>query len=362
MAKKTPFYDMHVKHGGKIVEFAGFLMPIQFEGIIPEHNTVRSSVGVFDVSHMGEIEVRGNDRLSFVNYITTNDATKIELNQVQYSTMLYQDAGIVDDLLVYNLNNRILLVVNASNTEKDYAWIMENKRFDVEIENRSDEIGQLAVQGPEAEKVMQKLCSIDLSTIAYYWAVETSLGSMPVLLSRTGYTGEDGFEVYSDRKYANALWNMIFDAGEEFGIKPIGLGARDTLRFEMRYCLYGNDIDQTTNPLEAGLGWVVKLDTPDFIGKKALVSIKEAGITRRLVGFEAIGKGIPRPHQEIQVNGETIGNVTSGTFCPSLKKGFGMGYVAKSHDKIGTKLTVAGKQPVEVEIVKGPFYQHGSHK
>ncbi|MBN2621024.1 glycine cleavage system aminomethyltransferase GcvT [candidate division WOR-3 bacterium] len=362
MAKKTPFYDKHVIYRGRIVDFAGFLMPIQFEGIIPEHTAVRTSVGVFDVSHMGEVEVRGKDRFAFVNHITTNDATKLEPDQVQYSTMLYKDAGIVDDLLVYNLNDRILLVVNASNTDKDYAWIMENKKFDVDIKNISDDIGQLAVQGPDAEKVMQKLCSIDLSKIVYYWAVETSLGSIPVLLSRTGYTGEDGFEVYSDRKYADDIWNMIFDAGKECNIKPIGLGARDTLRFEMRYCLYGNDIDKTTNPVEAGLSWVVKLDKPDFIGKEALLSIKEAGVQRRLVGFRVIGKGIPRPHQEIQVNGETIGNVTSGTFCPSLKKGCGMGYVAKPHDKTGTKLTVAGKQPVEVEIVKGPFYQHGSHK
>lgn len=353
---------MHVKHGGKIVEFAGFLMPIQFEGIIPEHTTVRTSVGVFDVSHMGEIEIHGKERFEFVNYLTTNDATSLEPNQVQYSTMLYEDGGIVDDLLVYNLKDRILLVVNASNMEKDYAWIMENKKYDIDIINTSDTIGQLAVQGPDAEKVVQKLSDLDLPAIAYYWVVETQLGSVPVVLSRTGYTGEDGFEIYCDRSYAQELWDMVFKAGADFDIKPIGLGARDTLRFEMRYCLYGNDIDRTTNPLEAGLSWVVKLDKPDFIGKKALQSIKEAGVKRRLVGFEAVGRGIPRPHQELQVDGKTVGNVTSGTFAPSLKKGFGMGYVAKPHDKVGTKLRVAGKQPVEVEIVKGPFYKHGSHK
>jgi aminomethyltransferase len=362
MLKKTPFYDMHVKHGGKIVEFAGFLMPIQFEGIIPEHNTVRTSVGVFDVSHMGEIEIRGKDRLAFVNYITTNDASQLQLNQVQYSTMLYNDAGIVDDLLVYNLTDRILLVVNASNVDKDHQWILDNKRFDVTIENKSDEVGQLAIQGPDAEKVVRNMCSNDVSTLQYYWAVETHLGDIPVVLSRTGYTGEDGFEAYCDRNNAPQLWDMVFNAGADYGIKPIGLGARDTLRFEMRYCLYGNDIDKTTNPLEAGLSWVVKFDKDDFIGKKALLTIKEKGIKRRLVGFSVTEKGIPRPHQEIHVQGTKVGYVTSGTFSPSLKKGMGMGYVAKPHDKIGSKLTVVGKQSVEVEIVKGAFYKKASHK
>lgn len=337
-------------------------MSVQFEGIIPEHTTVRTGVGVFDVSHMGEIEIRGKDRKAFVNYLTTNDVTQLAENQIQYSTMLYEDAGIVDDLLVYNLKDRILLVVNAANTDKDYAWIMENKKFDVSIENISDAIGQLAVQGPEAEKVIQKISSIDVSTIAYYWTREIQLREISVILSRTGYTGEDGFEIYCRREHAQEIWSMVFDAGEEFQIKPIGLGARDTLRFEMRYCLYGNDIDKTTNPLEAGLSWIVKFDKGDFIGKQALLTIKEKGIIRRLVGFEATEKGIPRPHQEIHVLGSSVGYVTSGTYAPTLKKGLGMGYVNKPHDKIGTKLTVAGKQPIEVVIVKGAFYKNASHK
>ena len=362
MAKKTPFYDKIVENKGRIVEFADFLMPIQFEGIIPEHNTVRNSVGVFDVSHMGEVEIRGNDRLKFVNYITTNDASKLALNQVQYSTMLYPDAGIVDDLLVYNLKDRMLLVVNASNTEKDYAWIAENKKYDVEITNRSDEIGQLAVQGPKAEPVMQKLFDLDLSTIKFYHAVETEMKGIPVILSRTGYTGEDGFEIYLDKKYAADAWDMVFSAGKEFGIKPIGLGARDTLRFEMRYCLYGNDIDKTTNPLEAGLGWVVKLDKAEFIGKESLLAIKERGLQRKLIGFEASTKGIPRHLQEIYAGDEKIGFVTSGTFAPSLKKGIGMGYVNLAHTAIGSRLKVKAKEPIEVEIIKGPFYKHGSRK
>jgi len=362
MAKKTPFYEKIVEHKGRIVEFADFLMPIQFEGIIPEHNTVRNAVGVFDVSHMGEVEIRGDDRVKFVNYITTNDASKLTLNQVQYSTMLYPDAGIVDDLLVYNLKDRMLLVVNASNTEKDYAWIVENKKYDVAIKNKSDEIGQLAVQGPKAEPVIQKLFNLDLSTIKFYYAVEASMKGVPVILSRTGYTGEDGFEIYLDRKYAADAWDMVFSAGKEFGIRPIGLGARDTLRFEMRYCLYGNDIDKTTNPLEAGLGWVVKLDKEEFIGKESLLAIRERGLQRKLIGFETLTKGIPRHLQEIYAGDEKVGFVTSGTFAPSLKKGIGMGYVSQVHATVGNKLKVMAKEPVEVEIIKGPFYKHGSRK
>jgi len=362
MAKKTPFYEKHVQNNGRIVEFAGFLMPIQFEGIIPEHNTVRNTVGVFDVSHMGEVEVRGKDRMRFVNYITTNDASKLAPNQVQYSAMLYPDAGIVDDLLVYNLKDRLLLVVNASNTDKDFAWIMENKKYDVEITNISDEIGQLAIQGPKAEPVMQKLFDLDLATIAFYWATETDMKGIPVLLSRTGYTGEDGFEIYLDKKYADDAWDMVISAGQEFNIKPIGLGARDTLRFEMRYCLYGNDIDKTTNPLEAGLGWIVKLDKEEFIGKDPLIEIKKRGVQRKLVGFEALGKGIPRHLQEIHAGDEKVGHVTSGTFAPSLKKGIGMGYVSLAHAEVGNKLKVMGREPIEVEITKGPFYKHGSRK
>lgn len=337
-------------------------MPLQFEGIIPEHKAVRASVGVFDVSHMGEVEVRGSDRIKFVNYITTNNASKLELNQVQYSTMLYRNAGIVDDLLVYNLKDRIFLVINASNTDKDFAWIMENKKYNVEIKNMSDEIGQLAVQGPKAEPVMQKLFDLNLSTLKFYWATETNMKGIPVILSRTGYTGEDGFEVYLDGKYASDVWDMVFSAGKEFNIKPIGLGARDTLRFEMRYCLYGNDIDKTTNPLEAGLGWVVKLDKEEFIGKDVLLDIKTRGVQRKLVGFETVSKGIPRHHQEIYAGDEKIGFVTSGTFAPSLKKGIGMGYVSLAHTSIGNKLKVMGKEPIEVEIIKGPFYKHGTHK
>ncbi len=362
MPKKTPFYEKVNENNGRIVEFAGFLMPVQFEGIIPEHQTVRTTVGVFDVSHMGEIEIRGKDRIAFTNYVTTNNVEKLALNQVQYSTMLYPDAGIVDDLLVYNLEDRILLVVNATNTDKDHNWIVENKKFDVEIVNVSDNIGQLAIQGPQSEPVMQKLFDIDLSQLKFYWAIETQLKDIPVVLSRTGYTGEDGFEVYVDRTNAPYIWDMIFEAGKDIGIKPIGLGARDTLRFEMRYCLYGNDIDKTTNPLEAGLGWIVKFDKDDFIGKASLVKIKEEGLKRKLVGFEVFHKGVPRPHMDIYTDNKKIGFVTSGTYSPSLKNGIGLGYVALPYDKVGTRFKVAGKNPIEVEVTKGPFYKHGTRK
>jgi len=362
MTKKTPFYEKHLEYNAKIVEFAGFFMPIQFDGIIPEHNTVRTGVGVFDVSHMGEIEITGPDRIKFANYITTNDVSKLALNQVQYSTMLYPDAGIVDDLLVYNLKDRIFLVVNAANTEKDYQWILQNKKFNVEIKNLSDDIGQLAVQGPKSEMLMQKIVDFNLTELKYYWAVETRIKGVDVLLSRTGYTGEDGFEIYMSAKDGLKIWDIVFDAGKEFNVKPIGLGARDTLRFEMRYCLYGNDIDKTTNPLEAGLGWVVKFDKGDFIGRDELLKIKESGLKRKLVGFEVIEKGIPRPHQKIYLDNNEIGFVTSGTFSPSLKKGIGMGYVGTQYAEPGTKFYVMVKEPILVEVIKGPFYKKGTHK
>ncbi len=362
MIKKTPFYDSHLANGAKIVEFAGFYMPVQFEGIVEEHNAVRNRVGVFDVSHMGEVEITGLDRWQFVNYITTNDIGKLALNQIQYSCLLYPDAGIVDDLLVYNLNDRVFLVVNASNIDKDFNWIIENKRFNVEIRNRSDEIGQLAIQGPGSETVVKKFVDLDLQKLKYYWAAEVNIKGCRVLLSRTGYTGEDGFEIYLDRADAGLIWNTVFDAGAELDIKPIGLGARDTLRLEMRFCLYGNDIDETTNPLEAGLGWIVKFDKGDFIGRDSLLRNKEAGLKRKLVGFIATGKGIPRPHQEIHCDGRKIGQVTSGTFSPSIKQGIGMGYVEIESAEAGKTMQVMAKNPIDVEIVKGPFYRNPSHK
>lgn len=358
--KKTPFYSRHRALGAQIVEFAGFLMPIRFEGVIPEHLTVRNRLGLFDVSHMGEIEIRGKDRIRFANWITTNDVSRLEINQVQYSTMLYPDGGIVDDLLVYRLSDRIFLVVNAANTDKDYEWILSNKRFDVEIRNVSAQTGQLALQGPIAQEVMARLIDLDLDELRYYWAVETEIGGVPILLSRTGYTGEDGFEIYSSAEEGEKIWDLLFEADPE--LKPIGLGARDTLRLEMKYCLYGNDITKETNPLEAGLSWIVKLDKEDFIGKDALLKIRSEGVKRRLVGF-VMDEGIPRKGYRIYKDGEEIGVVTSGNYSPCLKKGIGMGYVRTGHHKPKSRFEVEirGKL-IGAEVIKPPFYKDFTHR
>ncbi len=355
-AKKTGLYDIHVRLGAKMVEFAGFLMPIQYTSIIEEHKKVRTSVGVFDVSHMGEIEVRGPKALEFVNYITINDASKLAVNQAQYTAMCYPDGGIVDDLICYRMEDHYLLVVNASNTEKDYRWILENKIEGVEIENISDRITQIAVQGRNAEPALQKLTDVDLSAIKFYWFLEGELAGVPMIISRTGYTGEPGFELYFDRQYSEQVWNAVFEAGKEFDIAPIGLGARDTLRLEKKYCLYGNDIDQTTNPLEAGLGWITKLDKGDFIGRDALLKVKQEGLKRKLMGFISEGRMIPRHHYPIEIDGQSVGHVTSGCFSPILEKNIGLGYIAVEHAKIGEKITIDARgRKMPATIVKTPF-------
>ena len=364
MAKKTALYDEHLKYGGKRVEFAGFLMPVQYgKGILSEVRRVRETVGVFDVSHMGEVEIRGADALDFVNYITINDASPLAEYQVQYSAMCYQDGGIVDDLLVYRLPDRYLLVVNASNSDKDYEWIMKHKRGAVEIRNISDTITQLAVQGPDAKNVLEKLVEVDLSKMEFYWCAETSVAGVDSVLSRTGYTGEDGFEIYCSNKHGVKLWNDVIEAGKEFEIEPVGLGARDLLRLEMKYCLYGNDIDKTTTPFEAGLSWITRLDKHDFIGKDALVEQKEEGTKRRLVCFEMVEKGMPRPHYEICTDGKKVGMVTSGNFSPTIEKFIGLGYIDKPFQKSGTEIQIdiRGKKKQAV-VVKPPFYKHASHK
>lgn len=354
--KKTALYDIHVKLGAKMVEFAGFLMPIQYTSIIEEHKKVRTSVGVFDVSHMGEIEVRGPRALEFVNYITINDASKLAVDQAQYTAMCYPDGGIVDDLICYRRKDHYLLVVNASNTDKDFAWILKNKFDDVEVTNISDQITQLAVQGKNAEPILQKLTDVDLSAIKFYWFKEGELAGVPMIISRTGYTGEPGFELYFDRKYSVDVWNKVFEAGREYDIAPIGLGARDTLRLEKKYCLYGNDIDQTTTPLEAGLGWITKLDKGDFIGRDALLKQKAEGIQRKLMGFISEGKMIPRHHYPILKNGEDIGHVTSGCFSPILEKNIGLGYVKIEYAKIGESIEISARgRSVPAQIVKTPF-------
>jgi aminomethyltransferase len=361
--KKTPFYDIHVKNNAKIVEFAGFLMPIQFKGIMEEHRRVRSTVGLFDITHMGEFEVWGRDSLAFLQRVTTNDVSKLELNQVQYSCMCYDDGGIVDDLLVYRLPTHYMLVVNASNIEKDFKWLKDHLFGDVKLKDVSDETALLALQGPEAEKVLSQLTDLDLSNLGFYWAAFGEVASMDMIFSRTGYTGEDGFELYTKPQDGESLWYSLMEAGKEFDIEPIGLGARDSLRLEMKYMLYGNDIDQTTNPLEAGLGWVVKLDKGDFIGNEPILKTKKEGLKRKLVPFVLKGKGFPRKGYEIHKNGKKIGFVTSGTFSPSLEKGIGLGYVAVEHSTKGEELDIMIRGKAEkAEIIKPPFYKDFTHK
>lgn len=364
MAKKTAIYDEHLKYGGKMVEYAGFLMPIQYgKGIFSEVRRVRETVGVFDVSHMGEVEVSGREALDFVNYITVNDASQLEEYQVQYSAMCYEDGGIVDDLLVYRLPERYLLVVNASNTGKDFAWITKQKRGAITLKNASDEVTQIAVQGPDAKKVVQKITDFDLGGMEFYWSNEIPIAGTRALVSRTGYTGEDGFEIYCKNEDGVKVWREILGAGEAFSIEPVGLGARDLLRLEMKYCLYGNDIDKTTTPLEAGLSWITKLNKEDFIGKEALLKQKEAGVTQRLVCFVMKERGMPRPHYKIFKGEDEVGMVTSGNFSPSVDKYIGMGYLQKPFHKSGTEIEIdiRGNRKAAV-VVKPPFYKHASHK
>ena len=359
MAKKTAFYEIHKKLGGKIVEFAGFEMPIQYEGIIAEHMAVRNSVGVFDVSHMGEFLVKGKDALSFIQKVTTNDASKLVKGKVQYSAACYGDGGIVDDLLVYCFGNHYMIVVNASNIDKDFAWFQKNKFGDVELINNSDNVSLLAVQGKNSLPALQKLTDTNLADMKYYTFTEGKVAGIDAIISRTGYTGEKiCFEVYvgSDIKTSEKLWNAIFDAGKEFNIKPIGLGARDTLRLEAGYCLYGNDIDNTTNPIEAGLGWITKPANGDFNGKPKVMSELENGVTRKLSGFIVEGRLAARHGYELYADGAKIGYVTSGSISPVLNKNIGLGYVAKKNSDIGSRIQVKVRNDfINADIVKIPF-------
>ncbi len=356
--KKTAFNDIHVGLGAKMVEFAGYYMPIQYEGIIAEHKRVRETVGVFDVSHMGEFEVRGKDAFAFVQKMTTNDVTKLYEGRVQYSSMLFDNGGIVDDLLVYHCGDYIQLVVNASNLEKDFNWLNDHIEGDVQLINKSDETSLLAVQGPKSLDVMKQITDVDLSPIEYYHFTRGKVAGIDCLISRTGYTGEFGFEVYFDSSVESGkkIWDAIFAAGKEFDIAPIGLGARDTLRLEAGYCLYGNDIDHTTHPLEAKLGWITKLNKGEFIGKDVLMKAKEDGIKRVLTGFTLEERAIPRHGYEIMKDGVAAGVVTSGTQAPSLGYGIAMGYIAVEHSEPGTVVDIMIRnKPVPATVVNVPF-------
>ena len=357
--KTTKFYNVHKKLGAKLVDFAGYQMPVQYTSIIEEHKTVRSTVGVFDVSHMGEIFVKGDKALNFVQHITTNDASKLTQGRVQYSAMCYEDGGIVDDLLVYKISdNEFMLVVNASNKDKDFEWMVKNNSFDVELIDESDDYSLLAVQGPDALKVVQKITTENLEVLEYYHFLNTKVAGVEMILSRTGYTGELGYELYfkGDETAAENVWNEIFTAGEEFGIKPTGLGARDSLRLEMGFCLYGNDIDQTTNPLEAGLGWITKLKKDSFIGKDALLKVKAEGVQRKLVPIKTDEKAFPRHGYDIVSNGNKIGYVTSGTVSPILNKPIALGYVETEFAEEGKSLNFLIRDKViEAVVTKLPF-------
>jgi aminomethyltransferase len=359
--KKTALTEVHRQLGAKMVEFAGYDMPIQYSSIRAEHLRVRTTVGVFDVSHMGEFYVTGPDREAFVDAVTVNDVKGLHEGQVHYSCACKPDAGIVDDLLVYRFPDKIMLVVNGANVEKDWNWFVSQKRGNIELTDHTDEITLLAVQGRYAPNLIQKLTQNDLSTIKYYWFKEGEVAGCKTLISRTGYTGEDGFELYFENKYALKIWDALFEAGKEYQFEPIGLGARDSLRLEMKMCLYGNDIDETTNPLEAGLGWITKLNKGDFNGRDKLLQIKQAGLKRKLVGIEVEGNGFPRHGYSIlSANGAAnpVGIVTSGTVSPCLNKGIATGYVPAELSEAGSKVTIDCHGRVfPATVVKTPFYQ-----
>lgn len=358
--KNTALTHIHEALGAKLVSFAGYNMPVQYEGVNAEHETVRNGVGVFDVSHMGEFLIEGENALALIQKVTTNDASKLEIGDAQYSCMPNTDGGIVDDLIIYRIKElTYLLVVNASNIEKDWNWISSYNDVNAEMKNISEGFSLLAIQGPKAVEAMQSLTSIDLSTINYYtFKVADFAGIEHVIISATGYTGSGGFEIYCKNSEVEQVWNKIFEAGKSFGIKPIGLAARDTLRLEMGYCLYGNDINDTTSPIEAGLGWITKFNN-DFVNAEELQKQKEHGTDRKLVGFELDERGIPRHDYDIvDANGNKIGIVTSGTMAPSLKKGIGLGYVPKIFSKRGSKIYIQiRKKQIPATVVKLPFYK-----
>lgn len=356
--KNVELNDLHISLGAKMVPFAGFNMPVQYSNLIQEHLAVRNNVGVFDVSHMGEFMLKGEKALDLIQLVTSNDASKLTDGKVQYSCMPNNTGGIVDDLLVYRWNeNEYYLVVNASNIQKDWDWIASHNTFGVQMENMSDDLSLFAVQGPNAIKVLQKLTDVDLSSMEYYtFTGGTMAGCEDVIISNTGYTGAGGFELYVWNKDAKKLWEAIFEAGKEFDIIPCGLGCRDTLRLEKGFCLYGNDINDTTSPIEAGLGWITKF-TKDFVNSSYHKSLKENGVSKKLVGFEMIDRGIPRQHYNVKdANGNIIGEVTSGTQSPSLNKAIGLAYVTIENSKLGSEIFIDIRdKALKAVVCKVPF-------
>jgi len=361
--KKTPFYKYHIEAGAKMVPFAGFIMPIQYKGITEEHLAVRNNVGMFDISHMGEFDISGPDALAFIQKMTVNDVSKLEVGQIQYSCMCYDDGGIVDDLLVYRLEDRFMLVVNAANLQKDFDWLESHLEGDVKLVNRSDDYGLLAIQGPKAQKVVTEICDYDLDSMPYYHTAVTKIAGHDVLFSRTGYTGEDGFELYITNEAADDVWAAAIESGSKEDMQLIGLGARDSLRLEMKMALYGNDIDKSTNPIEAGLAWIVNFDKGDFVARNILEKVKQEKPPRRLICLELDGRAFPRHGYEIVAGGEVVGRVTSGTFSPSLQKPIAMGYLPRKMTKIGNKVEIKIRNKLfPAVVVKPPFYKEASHK
>ncbi|HEX9614443.1 MAG TPA: glycine cleavage system aminomethyltransferase GcvT [Bacteroidota bacterium] len=358
--KRTPFYERHVAAGAKMIGFAGYDMPVQYPmGIVQEHLAVRNAVGVFDVSHMGEFEIRGKDALAFLQKATVNDVSKLTEGKVQYSALLYEHGGIVDDVLLYHCGEYYMMVVNASNITKDLDWLRSHATGNVAVDDVSDKTALLAVQGPRSAEALQSLASFDLSSLAYYRFRRSTIAGVPMIVSRTGYTGELGFELYFDateERHALKIWDAVFQAGAALGISPVGLGARDTLRLEMGYCLYGNDIDENTNPLEAGLGWITKMEKGDFIGRESLLKVRKGEGGRALVGFTMPEKTLARHGFALKAGKAVVGAVTSGTFSPSLQRGIGLGYVERSLAAPGSSVTVDVRgREIEASIVELPF-------
>ncbi len=356
--KRTPLHAAHVKAGARMVPFGGWEMPVQYAGIVEEHRAVRRAVGLFDVSHMGEFEIEGPSALAVLQRLTTNDVSALAVGQVHYSLLCYPDGGIVDDLTVYRLDaDRFMLTVNAANIDKDWAWVAGQGRGDCRWKNRSDETALLALQGPRAESLLGRMTQADLTALRYYTFARGSVAGVPAMISRTGYTGEDGFELYVGAGEAEQLWYALLEEGKSEGIVPVGLGARDTLRLEMKYVLYGNDIDHTTNPIEAGLGWVVKLAKGEFVGRPAVERVKVEGPRRKLVGFEMVDRAVARHGYRILKDGTEIGIVTSGSYGPEVDRYIGMGYVATGHSRVGAEIEVEirGKGQ-RARVVQAPFY------
>ena len=358
--KKTELYDSHISLGGNMVSFGGFLLPTHYSGINHEHEIVRSKVGLFDVSHMGEFIISGNDALSFLQKITVNDLELLKVGQAQYSAMCYEDGGIIDDLIVYRQEDDFMMVVNAANREKNIKWLEKNCEGNVHIKDISDDMGLIAIQGPRSRDILQTLTDSNLSSVEFYFFINGKINGYESIISRTGYTGELGYEIYTNSNNVIDVWNSIMDAGSEYGIEPVGLGCRDTLRMEMKYPLYGNDIDETTNPIESGLGWITRLGKKDFIGKNTILE-KKKKVERRLVCIEMTEKAIPRSGCQIYIDNELVGNITSGTMSPSLGKGIVIGYVNTPHTEAGINIYVdiRGKRKSGL-IVKPPFYKKGS--